>query len=207
MALEQWLALCAICLLGAASPGPSLAVVLQSSLTESRGAGIATALGHGSGVSLYALLTVGGLGLLVSELPALYGAIKLAGAGYLLWLAFNAWRADSPSGDGEDRPRQRSGFTRGALVALLNPKLAIFMLALFSQFLEPGAGPTRAAILVATAGAIDALWYAGVAAAAGTLKVSSSLSRHSRTMNRTFAVLLAALAIWVIADTAWQVSA
>lgn len=200
MAISQWLALCAICLLGAASPGPSLAVVLQSTLAGSRRAGIATALGHGCGVAFYALLTVCGLGILVAGLPVLYATIKLAGAAYLLWLAFCAWRAGEP--DAAELPSSgRTGFRRGALVALLNPKLAIFMLALFSQFLAPDAGLLHAAILVITAGAIDALWYTAIALAAGTAAVQRGLARRALVLNRCFALLLAALAAWVIATT------
>lgn len=201
MAPDQWLALAAICLLGAASPGPSLAVVLQSTLGGSRRAGLATALGHGLGVMLYALITVCGLGILITELPALYTTIRLAGATYLLWLALQAWNAGRSDAEAEHLPSGRSGFVRGATVALLNPKLAIFMLALFSQFLDPGAGALHGAILVITAGAIDALWYASVALAAGTLKIQRSLTTHSVGLNRSFAVLLAALAAWVVVTT------
>ncbi|MEQ8517382.1 MAG: LysE family translocator [Chromatocurvus sp.] len=200
MALSEWLTLCAICLLGAASPGPSLAVVLQSTLTDSPRAGVATALGHGCGVTLYALLTVCGLGILVTGLPALYAAIKLAGATYLLWLAFCAWHAGQP-GTGEMPSSERTGFLRGALVALFNPKLAIFMLALFSQFLAPDAGVLHGALLVITAGAIDALWYTMVALGAGAPAVQRGLARRAVALNRSFALLLTALAVWVIAST------
>lgn len=201
MSLDQWFALAAICLLGAASPGPSLAVVLQSTLGGSRRVGLATALGHGLGVMLYALITVCGLGLVITEVPALYTGIRLAGAIYLLWLSFNAWNAGRPDVDRPRAPSSRSGFVSGATVALLNPKLAIFMLALFSQFLDPGAGVLRGVVMVITAGVIDALWYAGVALAAGALAIQRNLSLHSVTLNRSFAVLLAALALWVIATT------
>lgn len=201
MGFNQWLALCAICLLGAASPGPSLAVVLQSTLAGSRRAGMATALGHGCGVTLYALLTVCGLGILIAGLPALYVTIRLMGAAYLLWLAFQAWTAGGPDVITTTAPSGRTGFLRGALVALLNPKLAIFMLALFSQFLDPDAGILHGTILVVTAGAIDALWYLLVALAAGTVAVQRGLARRTLVLNRSFALLLAALATWVIATT------
>ncbi|MFN2329633.1 MAG: LysE family translocator [Chromatocurvus sp.] len=201
MAPDRWLALAAICLLGAASPGPSLAVVLQSTLSGSRRTGLATALGHGFGVMLYALITVCGLGLVIAELPALYATIRLAGAAYLLWLALQAWTAGRADAGSDHVPSGRSGFVRGATVALLNPKLAIFMLALFSQFLDPSAGMLHGAILITTAGAIDALWYASVALAAGTLRIQRSLSNHSVAISRSFAMLLALLAVWVIATT------
>lgn len=201
MSLDQWLALAAICLLGAASPGPSLAVVLQSTLSGSRRAGLATALGHGLGVMLYALITVCGLGLVITEVPALYTGIRLAGAIYLLWLSFKGWNAGRPEVDRPHAASGRSGFVRGAAVALLNPKLAIFMLALFSQFLEPGTDVLRGFIMVTTAGVIDALWYAGVVLAAGALALQRNLSSHSVALNRSLAVLLATLAVWVIITT------
>lgn len=174
-------------------------MVLQSTLAGSRRAGVATALGHGCGVTLYALITVCGLGILVAELPALYLTIKLAGAAYLLWLAYLSWHA----GQSADHrlPSGRTGFVRGALVALLNPKLAIFMLALFSQFLDAGAGLMHGAILIVTAGVIDVLWYLAIVLAAGTASVQRGLARNTVTLNRSFALLLTALALWVIAST------
>ena len=160
---------------------------------------MATAIGHGFGVTLYALMTVSGLGILVAELPPLYTTIKLVGAVYLLWLAYLSWHAGQSTG--HRLPPGRAGFMRGALVALLNPKLAIFMLALFSQFLDADAGLAHAAILIATAGGIDTLWYTTIVLAAGTATVQRGLARITLALHRIFALLLTALALWVIAST------
>ena len=201
MNLEQWLALCLVCLLGAASPGPSLAVVLQATLAGSRKAGIATALGHASGVALYALLTAGGLGVLVTRAPELYTAIRLTGAIYLLFRAYGAWDKSHVDASTAASQPGGTGFVRGALVALLNPKLAIFMLALFSQFLEPDAGWLYAATLIATVGGIDALWYTAIVFTTSVHWIQRGLARRALALNRGFALLLAALATWVIAST------
>jgi threonine/homoserine/homoserine lactone efflux protein len=204
MGLEQALALAGLCLLGAASPGPSLAVVVQATLLGSPRRGFATALGHGLGVALYAALTAGGLGLLIHRLPFLFVGLQLAGALYLLWMAIGAWRAGSGeapmAASGQDETGAGGGFVPGMLVALLNPKLAIFMLALFSQFLSPEAGLLHAAVVVGIAGGIDALWYCAVVLGLQGLPVSKLLTAQHDRLSRLFALALGALAIAVIVN-------
>ena len=68
------------------SPGPSLAVVVSASLQRGKAAGLAVAWGHALGVALYALLTILGVATLITAVPALFKAIQVAGAVYLIYL-------------------------------------------------------------------------------------------------------------------------
>ena len=141
MSLEHWFALLSICLLGAMSPGPSLAVVLSSTLGLGRSAGFQTAWAHGAGVALYGLLTVTGLALIVTSSPGIFLALQVAGALYLIYLGTKSLRQALGSAALEqDQVNVGNPATAGFLVAFLNPKLAVFMLALFSQFLDPTFG-------------------------------------------------------------------
>jgi threonine/homoserine/homoserine lactone efflux protein len=153
-------------------------------------------------VALYAALTAGGLGLLIRREPSLFVALQLAGALYLLWMALGAWRAgaaEAPmAADAKRETGARGGFAPGMLVALLNPKLAIFMLALFSQFLSPEDGLLHAAVIVGIAGGIDALWYCAVVLGLQVLPVGKLLTAQRGTLSRLFAVALGALALVVI---------
>jgi len=119
---SHWLSLFSICLLGAMSPGPSLAVVLKSSLGESHRAGYATAIAHGVGVGLYGLLTVTGLAMLITRSPALFLAIQLLGGIYLIYLGVNSLRG---SGSPDLKPKigtsSHHAALRGFMVAFLNP--------------------------------------------------------------------------------------
>ncbi|GAB3307409.1 MAG: lysine transporter LysE [Haliea sp.] len=202
MLMSAWLGLLGICLAGAMSPGPSLAVVLRESARGGRRAGLACALAHGLGVGLYALATVAGLSLLLVRWPLLADLLQAVGAAYLVWLGWRAWtRAGSPGGPQTQDSRaplwQAAG--NGLLVAVLNPKLALFMLALFSQFLPERPSGAVAALLVATAAFTDALWYALVAVLAGLPGFSDRLRRRGALIERVFAVLLTALGLMMLA--------
>ena len=198
MALDHWLALCAVCWLGAASPGPSLAVVAAVTLGGSRRSGLAAALAHGAGVGLYALATVTGLALLLAGAPGLLLVIQLLGAAYLVDLGLRALRSPITFalGGGASSHPGRNGF----LIAFLNPKLALFMLALFSQFLAPGAGWDQKLLMVATAAGIDALWYSLVVLLIGAPAMRTRLERGGGWLGRGFGVLLLALAGWMLLE-------
>ena len=170
MVLSTWLSLLGVCLLGAMSPGPSLAVVLRSTLAGGRVAGLAAGLAHGLAVACYALLTVAGLSVLIARSPQLFIALQLAGAGWLIYLGTTALRshrgATATAGEaGGANPATGPGRAafNGFMIAFLNPKLALFMLALFSQFLPAEPSWRVYALLVTTISVTDALWYCLVA--------------------------------------------
>lgn len=93
MTISIWLSLLLICILGAMSPGPSLAVVAKHSLTGGRKHGLVTAWSHACGVGLYALLTLLGLAVVLKQSPTVFNMISYAGAGYLAYLGVNALRS------------------------------------------------------------------------------------------------------------------
>lgn len=205
MTIEAWLSLALLCLLGAMTPGPSLAVVLGSLLRGGRGAGLAAALAHGLAVTLYALLTVAGLAALLVASPALFGLLQLAAVGYLLWLAWGALRHGRrrrdprvPADAGADAQTEyRAAARDGFLIAFLNPKLAVFMLALFTPFISAGQGLAAKALIVLTIGGIDALWYSAVVLVIVRLGGMALLSRHAWLIARVYGVLLLALALYL----------
>jgi threonine/homoserine/homoserine lactone efflux protein len=201
METGQWLSLLGICLLGAMSPGPSLAVVLRSAVAGGKRAGLTAAFAHGAGVGLYGLLTVAGLALVITNTPAVYLLLQIGGALYLIYLGLHSLRPSSEGalaydGSGTDGSAARDGF----LVAFLNPKLAVFMLALFSQFLRPEFGMYEKTIMVFTVGFTDALWYALVASLVSGGGFLAKLRNSARTIDRAFGIILIALALSVIAN-------
>jgi threonine/homoserine/homoserine lactone efflux protein len=201
MSIEVWLSLALLCILGAMTPGPSLAVVLGSTLRGGRAAGLAAALAHGLAVGLYAVLTVAGLAALVTASPTLFALFQLAAAGYLVYLARGALshRAAISTANGgtacDGRPSKaaRDGF----MIAFLNPKLAVFMLALFAPFITPDQGLGAKALLVSTIGGIDALWYSTVVLVLVRTGLLAVLERHAVQVERVYALLLLALAVFV----------
>jgi len=199
MEFIHWLSLFGICLLGAMSPGPSLAVVVGTTLGRGRHAGYGAALGHGLGVGLYGLFTVSGLAVLMTRSPALFLGLQLAGAVYLVWLGWKALPG-SAAGAATGVPQWAGrGPLDGFLVAFLNPKLAVFMLALFSQFLEPGSGIAWKGLMTATVGVTDAAWYALVVRLLSTGRWLEKLEANATTIERLFGVILIGLAVTVSA--------
>ncbi len=201
MSLAEWLGLAALCFMGAASPGPSLAVVLSSSLSGGRSAGVVASWGHAAGVGLYAALTVYGLSLVLTRHPWLFLGMQLAGAAYLLYLALKLWRSHNGP-DSKNTPQQRSPSARAALrdgfaVAFLNPKLAIFMLALFSQFIDPASGQGHKLLLIATALGVDGLWYSFITMVVTRPGWVDHLQTNASRIDRSFAVMLALLALTI----------
>lgn len=203
MSLSLWLSLAAICAMGAMSPGPSLALVLRHTLGGGRLPGITAAVFHALGVGVYALLTVWGLGTLIAQNPQIFRVITWLGAAYLAWLGLQAFRAGkggalSPS---TIATTSRQAAKEAVLVAMGNPKLIIFFVALLSQFVTPDMSVLSKAIIVATAMIIDGGWYVLVAVGLSHSSILPWLQRHAHWINRITGGLLIALALRVLAGS------
>lgn len=196
----EWLSLAGICLLGAMSPGPSLAVVVSQTLRGGAGRGTLAALAHGAGVALYAVAVVSGLAVIVTASDRLYGLIQWAGALFLIYLGVKSLRSrGNVSLDGAEEEAEAAGaLIQGFSVAFLNPKLAVFFLALFSQFLTESVSLPQKVVMVATVGIIDAGWYTAVSLLLGRPKILERLRRSRGLIDRAFGIILIALAIRVV---------
>jgi len=163
--------------------------------------GMTAAIFHALGVGFYALLTVLGLGAVMVRFPELFQLITWFGAAYLAWLGVKALRAGRGGaltpGAVATTPRQAA--KEAVLVALGNPKLIIFFVALLSQFVTPEMSLLAKAIIVATAIIIDGGWYVLVAVGLSHSRVLPWLQRHAHWINRITGVLLIALALRVVA--------
>lgn len=206
MTLLQWISLAGVCLAGAASPGPSLLVVVRANLAGGRSAGLAAAWAHALGVGLYALLTVLGVSALLRTVPGLFSALQFCAALYLLYLASGLLRGSTAPDSNHNRaPSQRHRATRdGFLIALLNPKLGLFMLALFSQFLRPHFGLQEHALMVLTAVVIDGCWYSLVTLLLAREGWLEALRAQGRLIDRLLGTLLAVIAVYLILQGPWR---
>nr|WP_298056911.1 LysE family translocator [uncultured Halomonas sp.] len=201
MPLSLWLSLAAICAMGAMSPGPSLALVLRHTLGGGRFNGMIAGVFHAAGVGFYALLTVWGLGALIAGFPLLFQLITWCGAAYLAWLGFKALRAGKAGALAPNAITTHRGQAakEGVLVALGNPKLILFFIALLSQFVTPGMSALAKAIIVLTAMIIDGAWYVLVAMVLSHSRILPWLQQRAQWINRITGVLLIALALRVVA--------
>ncbi len=201
MTLTTWIPLAIVCLLGAISPGPSLATVLGNTLRGGRRAGILAGISHGIGVALYGFITVAGLALLLNQSPLVAVALQLSGAAYLIYLGLKSLRAQGvslPEPGPDTVARHRTAIVEGFLIAFLNPKLAIFMLALFVQFLDADSSWTHRWIMVATVGIIDMLWYVTVATLFSLPTMLNRLRGSAVFVERLLGAILILLALGVL---------
>lgn len=200
MSLMLWLSLLLICMLGAMSPGPSLAVVLRQTVSNGRGHGIAAGCAHALGVGLWAAMTVWGLALLVSDYEQVYRLITWAGAAYLIWLGIGALRhASTPRIQAQDGERESllSAARSGMLISLLNPKLAVFFTALFSQFVSAEQLWQDQLLMILTATVVDGAWYSLVALLFSRPRLLAWLRRHLKRVEQLTGVVLIGLALRV----------
>ncbi len=175
-------------------------MVIKNTVAGGRRQGVATGLGHGLGVGIYAFGAVAGVSAIVARSPALHRGIEVAGALYLAWLGIQALRHAGESHD-VGPTEGRHGFAEGFTIAFLNPKIAVFFLALLGSFL-----PTDATLLDRTgvagmAAGIDAGWYCFAAVALAITGAANRLVQHARTMDRGLGVLLLAVAVGLLVGT------
>lgn len=139
------------------TPGPNMLYLVSRSITQGRRAGLVSLLGVAAGFAVYLAAAVAGIATVFSKVPAAYTVLRLAGAGYLLWLA---WKTLRPSGGSvfapKDLPPDPPGrlFAMGFITNLLNPKIAVLYVSLLPQFIDPDRGSV--ALQSLTLGAIQA---------------------------------------------------
>lgn len=139
------------CAVLTATPGPDMLLIASRSISQGRAAGVLTYAGIAAGSYLQAFAAAFGLSQLFLLVPTAYDALRFVGAAYLAWLAWTTLR--SPAALFEPRADQpalklRAIFLQGMLTNLLNPKMALFMLALLPQFLKPEAGSIALQVIV-----------------------------------------------------------
>jgi threonine/homoserine/homoserine lactone efflux protein len=205
MTLSAWLSLALVCLLGAMSPGPSLAIVVRHTVTSGARAGVICAFSHGFGIFLWAALMVSGLGALLLAQPTWFDGLRALGAGFLLYLGCRALMAQRGASANTEEANRGGGKAarEGLVIALSNPKVAVFFAALFSQFIQPDATLKTQLVIATTAAVIDALWYTVVAMLLSRPAWSGRFMLHGGLLDRGFGlilILLAAGVLWSI----WQ---
>ncbi|HWK26731.1 MAG TPA: LysE family translocator [Solirubrobacter sp.] len=177
-----------------AIPGPNMVYVATRSLSEGRRSGFASALGLLTGTLLIVTATAAGLAALIASSDAAFNALRYAGAAYLVFLGLKALLArqsDDAPGAGPKRVSLKRAYRQAIVVQLLNPKVALFFLAFFPQFVDPQRGPitTQVLMLGAILGTLGFAMDCGYAFAASAAGQRLKRFRHGRRV--TGAVYLA----------------
>lgn len=155
-------------------PGPSNFFLLAHGIGHGRRSALAAMTGIETASAIRVLLTAAGLSAVLASSAAVFGTIRWAGAAYLAYLGIRAFRpAQPPAAPGPSAlavPLARSA-RKGLIVGLGNPKMVIFFLAFFPQFIHPGQGSEAGQVLIlgAVFWVIGAIWDLGFACASGTI--------------------------------------
>jgi threonine/homoserine/homoserine lactone efflux protein len=200
MLLTSWLTIVGICCLGAMSPGPSLAVVLKHTISGSRKKGITAAIAHGLGVGLYAFACISGVALVIVASETMFTALKWSGAAYLAWLGIKGLLSKSNPNQNLPEVDAKDAIRDGFMVVFLNPKIAVFFIAIFSQVIGTDTTVTAKIIYASTAMIIDGGWYVIVAWVFSNERWLEQLQRKAVWLDRCFGLILLGLAAQLVVE-------
>ena len=160
-------------------------------------------IGHGLGITFYAVVAVAGLVAIINTIPNFYSIAQLAGSFFLIWIGGKMiipfFKNDyAPNKRMQSKFSAHQGFLEGFMIAILNPKIAAWLLALFSQFVQPEALLAEQFVLVSTVGVIDASWYCLVAFLASSGKLIKRLQQNYSRIELGMGILLIILAVGMI---------
>ncbi|MEM7267669.1 MAG: LysE family translocator [Pseudomonadota bacterium] len=194
------IAFIAACLALNFTPGADMMFTIASAAHGGAKAGVAAAVGINLGVVVHIRRAAVGLAALIAAEPLAYDAIRYLGAGYLIWLAWQMWRAPAVSvGEAEDAPLSAT-VKRGFITNVLNPKTALFIFAFLPQFADSERG--QVSVQIIALGAIFICTGLTVNASVGALAgvAATRIRRASRAMNRLSAIVFAGLAARLVLD-------
>ena len=154
-----WVQFATICIVGAMSPGPSMALIIRNSIKYGRVSGILSSVGHAIGIGIYAGVSVAGLQIILINNIFLFNTIQFCGSVFLLVLGILFLRDTGQKLSIQDKQKSVNSFTQGFAISILNPKILIWFAAIFSQFIEISSTNFIKLTMVLIASSIDGLWY------------------------------------------------
>ena len=198
MTLAAFLTVAFLHLMAAISPGPAVLMAARTGVTEGLRTGIFLAMGIGLGAVIWALAALFGLNIVFTAAPALLWGLKLAGAAYLLYMAWDMWRhADAPLDmTASTTPRSpASAFRLGLITNLANPKPAVLFSAIFVGTVPPQTPIWVYAALLLVVFLNEAVWNTLVARIFSYQTSRNTYISLKTVIDRSFGGLLAILGI------------
>ena len=160
MTLITFVQVFTVCLLGAMSPGPSMAVVINNAIFKGRYNGILTSIGHGIGITVYATFAVLGLGLIIETNIFVFNGLKILSIIFLIFIGVKSiLNKEKINFKKKDIKENTISFLQGFSISILNPKILVWFIAIYSQFMSSDNELIFNIYLVSIAGIIDACWY------------------------------------------------
>lgn len=196
-----WVQFAAICLIGAMSPGPSMALIIRNSIKYGRLSGILFSLGHAIGIGIYATVSVLGLQFILINNLFLFNAIQFCGSVFLLILGILFLRDTAHNLSLENEQKNVNSFMQGFAISILNPKILIWFAAIFSQFIEISSTNFVKLAMVLIASSIDGLWYIILTIVVTGFGLKQFLEHNTNIIQKISGVILISISIIILHKT------
>ena len=186
------------------TPGPNMTYLAVLSATEGRRAGLSAVAGVATGLAIIGIAAAFGLAVLISESALLYAVLRWAGVAYLFWLAYETWTGTDghPSDTHTYSNHDWKYFKNGLITNLLNPKAAIFYIAVLPMFVLPGRPVLQQTLALTVAYvAVATLVHAAIAILAAAARPFLENETKIETLRRIMALAIVLVALWVVWST------
>ncbi|WP_017672194.1 LysE family translocator [Blastomonas sp. AAP53] len=188
------------------TPGPNMAYLAALTLGSGRRAGLAAVAGVALGLALIGVAAALGFAALVAANPVIWNALRWAGTAYLFYLAWETWRGEaetSPAGTPETGSSGVRYFQRGVITNILNPKAALFYVAIVPRFVpDTGAALAWGLMLTAISLAVATAVHLTIVVLAAQLYPLLQQPGRMRSTRHILAIGLVTIAIWFLFNTA-----
>ena len=198
MTLIFWFQFAAVCIAGAMSPGPSLALIIRNSSKYNRLGGILSAVGHGLGMGVYAIFAVTGLSIIILTNIYVFKLIQIGGIALLFVFGILFIVQKNEKIDYNVSQNKLNSFLQGFSISILNPKILIWFSAVFSQFVKNESTFLTNSILVITASAIDCIWYILVALIVTSYGLKDFFQKRINAIQKISGIVLVIISILLI---------
>ena len=198
MTFFLWSQFAIVCLLGAISPGPSLALIIRNSINFSRMSGIIASLAHGLGICVYATITIIVLEFILRNSETIFFAIQICGSLFLIILGLIFIFKKNNENQNDTYQIHSSSFAQGFIIAIINPKILIWFTAIYSQFIDINSTFLNKTILVLTPSIIDAIWYSLVSILVTGYGLKEILNNKKFMIQKIIGILLIIIAFSLV---------
>ena len=190
-----------VCLLGAMSPGPSMAVVIHNAIFKGRYNGILTSIGHGLGIAIYATFAVLGLGLIIETNIIIFNSLKSLSIIFLIFIGMKSiLNKEKLNLEKKDVKEKTISFLQGFSISILNPKILVWFIAIYSQFMSVNNELIFNIYLVLIAGIVDAFWYIFLTLAVTTTSALTFFQTKILLIKKIQGFLFVAIGLMLLVD-------
>ena len=196
-----WVQFATICIVGAMSPGPSMALIIRNSIKYGRLSGLLSSIGHAIGIGIYAAISVVGLQLILINNMFVFNAIQFCGSVFLLILGILFLRNSGAKLSVDNDQAKLNSFAQGFAISILNPKILIWFAAIFSQFIDVSSTNMTKFIMVFLASSIDGVWYIMVTITVTGFGLKHFLENNTNTIQNISGIVLIFISLIILYKT------